>query len=470
LVIAIKAAIGLAVLLGGFRAVSDDDFARVVLSQQWAHAPVLDPTGSSWLPVPFWMTGGAMQLFGTSLTVARVVAFVLGIGAAGLVYAAARMLSANRRAALAGAVLASIFPWSARLGVATVPELFTAALTVFALATLVATQPRYRLLGGAALLVACLSRYEPWPVAAMFCLFTLLALRPSARRYPPSSKKMLLGACVLAAAGPILWLLHNALAHADALHFATRVSDYKRALGGSTSLGEVLAGYPLALLREEPELCLVAAVLALSELRRLLSASRDRWAIAASLLVMLVALTVAALPGGAPTHHSGRALLAIWLMLCLYLGSAMQRVFAEGGWRPRVLVGLVLAALLVGGLILRPWYARLDAFTARGSETSIGAAAGKHMGHRDAALLQVVDYRYLAVRAGSGQPWQLHPDRSIDPRRPKTPSSFANAERLGARLRLTGERWVIAHDSAATQWLGPPVAVSGRWRLWKVRN
>ena len=53
-VIAAKAAVGAAVLIGGFRAVSDDDFARVVLAQQWAAHPTLDPTGTSWLPVPFW--------------------------------------------------------------------------------------------------------------------------------------------------------------------------------------------------------------------------------------------------------------------------------------------------------------------------------------------------------------------------------------------------------------------------------
>src|SRR5262249_9150429 len=61
-------------------------------------------------------------------------------------------------------------PWSAGLGVATVPELFTAALTVLAMAALAPAAGRgeRRILGGAALLAATLSRYEAWPVALMF--------------------------------------------------------------------------------------------------------------------------------------------------------------------------------------------------------------------------------------------------------------------------------------------------------------
>src|SRR5262245_35515505 len=56
-VVGVKAAVGALVLAGGFRAVSDDDFSRVVLAQQWALKPHLDPTGSSWLPFPFWIYG-----------------------------------------------------------------------------------------------------------------------------------------------------------------------------------------------------------------------------------------------------------------------------------------------------------------------------------------------------------------------------------------------------------------------------
>ena len=116
----------------------------------------------------------------------------------------------------------------------------------------------------------------------------------------------------------------------------------------------------------------------------------------------------------------------------------MARVFAFGKGRQWLLAALVAAALLFGGLILRPWYARLDAFTARTNETSIGAAASHHMAAGDGALVQVRDYGFFAVQAGSGRPWTLHPDRSIDPRKQAARSSFESAEMLKVRLQRGG--------------------------------
>ena len=46
-----------------------------------------------------------------------------------------RTLGRQRILVATGAVVAAIFPWSARLGVTTVPELITAALTVLAMAS-----------------------------------------------------------------------------------------------------------------------------------------------------------------------------------------------------------------------------------------------------------------------------------------------------------------------------------------------
>jgi len=58
-------------LLGGFRAISDDDYSRVVLAARFADTPSLDPSGTSWLPLPFWFYGALMALLGDSLGVAR---------------------------------------------------------------------------------------------------------------------------------------------------------------------------------------------------------------------------------------------------------------------------------------------------------------------------------------------------------------------------------------------------------------
>ena len=134
LVLGAKCVAGFAVLASGLNAISDDDFARVVIAQQWAAAPKLDPTATSWLPLPFWLNGALMAALGRSLDVARSLAFAQGLLAALLVYLAARWLLADRHTALAAGVLAAVLPWSARLGIATVPELPTAALCVLGVA------------------------------------------------------------------------------------------------------------------------------------------------------------------------------------------------------------------------------------------------------------------------------------------------------------------------------------------------
>ncbi|MEO8796345.1 MAG: hypothetical protein ABI551_00540, partial [Polyangiaceae bacterium] len=67
LVFVVKLAVSFWVLRLGFSHVSDDDYARAVISEQFAHAPSLDPSGTSWLPFPFWLTGSVMMVFGRSL-------------------------------------------------------------------------------------------------------------------------------------------------------------------------------------------------------------------------------------------------------------------------------------------------------------------------------------------------------------------------------------------------------------------
>lgn len=457
-VVLFKATIGALLLSTGFRAVSDDDYARVVIAQGFAHQPKLDPTGTSWLPFPFWWTGGIMRLVGdSSLNCARAIAFVTGVLSALLVFAAARLLVPDRRGALVGALLASAFPWSARLGVATVPELPTAALSLFAAATLASRSDRIRLAGGAALLAATWSRYEPWSLA---CAFVFAQLFPS-RLSSPTSGRARFGSSVLALVGPLSWMLHNVITHGDALHFLARVAAYKRAVAGDDPLA-VLA-YPLALVREEPELWLVGAVCVFAGGRRL---ATGPWrGPVFSLASMVAALTLAAARGGAPTHHNGRALLVVWLAVAIAVGAALYAMVRRPGARRLVALSATAIVLALGAWILRPWYARLDAMSARSSEEEAGRLTTTVA---DPILLEVRDFGFFAVQAGSGAPWRFVLDRTIDPREPAQGGSFDAPERLRARVRQTGARHVLGYASVGTEWLGLPVAQSKSWRLWRV--
>ncbi|MDP9001867.1 MAG: hypothetical protein M3O46_17340, partial [Myxococcota bacterium] len=128
----LKLVIGLWVLHGGFTHVSDDDFARTVIAEQFAHAPSLDPSGTSWLPLPFWIEGGAMMIAGRSLGVARAIAMLLGGASVVAPYFAMRSAQMQRAPALVATIVAMLLPWNVWLAVATVPEGWAGALVAAA--------------------------------------------------------------------------------------------------------------------------------------------------------------------------------------------------------------------------------------------------------------------------------------------------------------------------------------------------
>jgi len=485
-----KAALSAAVLATGFRAISDDDYARVVIAQGWAHAPGLDPSGTSWLPVPFWTTGTAMLAFGRSLGVARATAFALGVGAVLLCWLAARWLWAERdgddRAALFAGLAAA-----ALLGVATVPELPTAALLVLALASLVAPATaargaveaerlavRRRLLGAACLLLACLSRYEAWPVAlcfAVLCAVDAWPRSPAPRPRRPAGA--LAGAAGLALAGPLAWVLWNGHAHGDFLHFAARVAAYRDALVGEPGPGTLrsLADYLGATARAEPHLvaftaawvALVAlphtraagAVEALGRARRPLLISG----------VLLLSLAWAGGRSGAPTHHAERALLAAMLVVAMVGAVVVLRTFREArrkgtAWVP----ALACAAALVTGVVVMRLFPG-ESLLPRQQEVAIGRAAASAVSAGEKVLLQVDDYGYLAVMAATGRPEDVVPDRSPDPRLQREASAFRDVEALRARAASVGARVVVGKsDAPAAVALGAPVASAGGWAVWRV--
>src|SRR4051812_42914052 len=103
LLCAARAIASLAAYASGFRALSDDDYARISIAQRFAEAPSFDPSHTSWLPAPFWVYGVALRVFGTDLAIARVTAIALSTLATLVVYVAARLLGAGRVGALLGA-------------------------------------------------------------------------------------------------------------------------------------------------------------------------------------------------------------------------------------------------------------------------------------------------------------------------------------------------------------------------------
>ncbi len=372
-----KLAVGAAVLYLGFRHVSDDDYARVVISQQFAHAPRLDPSGTSWLPFPFWLEGTAMMIAGRSLGVARGVALVLGCATTAAFYLAMRAVGVGRIPALAATGGAMMLPWNAWLGAATVPDGWTGALLA---ASIVATgRASTRTWAAVGLLAASLSRYEAWPACAVGAAVCLLA----ARRAGDVRRET--GRAALALAGPALWMAWNAHAHGSPVHFLARVAAFRHAVGAaSVPLSTKLLEYPLAFLHGSPEAVLLGCVGVAGVFDPRL---RARWTVPAVAAAAILAFLVwGDVQDGAPTHHPARTLVATWWIAFGMGADAVQAAAARtsAGRGARTAWGVAAAACgvawgasLPGRWALAPGQGaseRRDAQIARGAALRVEGA------------------------------------------------------------------------------------------------
>jgi hypothetical protein len=439
------------VLRSGFYALSDDDFARVVIAQRFAHSPSLDPSGTSWLPFPFWLTGGFMWVTDRALFIARFVALASNVVGLLLVHRAALLLGATRLGAVLGACLSAVLPTAAKLGVSFQPEALTAGLVVFAAAT-TQVDGRWRLAGGLALVAAPLSRYEAWPAAAAFAGFCLWdALRGRGDRRSAA-------AAGLALVGPLAWLLHGVVRHGDALFFLRRVSAYRRALGEHESPLHALLAYPIAALRAEPELCLLAIGVAVFWLR---GARQSSGHAPRRFAVVLGALCVFLLSGrlldGAPTHHDERTLLPVFWGGAIFVGDALAHAasFVRASARTRA-TAVAVALVLVGtGLLVRRAFPG-DADAPRSDERALGDSARK-MSPGAFLVVDTPDYGYFAVIAAFGSPERAAPLIRHDPRDPAnaalpSPEAVATALRGACPAPSASCAYVVheAHRDAAS--------------------
>jgi hypothetical protein len=422
----------------GLFALSDDDFSRVVIAQRFAADPCIDPSGTSWLPLPFWSMGAVMAVFGSSLSVARVWTEIVAVLSSLLLFGAGRAAGLGTGRALVGAWLATVLPASAVLGSVPVPELPTAALSAFALLALSAERPKYAALASLAVLAASLSRYEAWPIAFVVAGVLVQRRRP--------------WAAAIALAGPALWIVHNRVAHGDFFHFLHRVSAYRAALGHA---GGVF-WYLVDLASSEPVLVATVAMLVVVALRR--RASLRRWTVpAAGAAALLLFLAVGASLGGAPTHHVGRTLLVVWLLAAIAAADLAAAL-------PRDLSAAVI--VLVAGASALGFARELESTIDRRDEVAAGLELGRSMAPGERAVIATEDYGYFAVQAALGRPRDTYVYLSHDPRAGGEGRTLTAAG-LGASLDRSGARWLVAPAAVDVSgllpvWTGDRLAVYRR--------
>ena len=429
----------------GFRAVSDDDFARVVIAQRFAAMPKLDPTGTSWLPLPFWTMGGAMRVLGSSLEIARGLSLFAAAFSGAVVAAIAVAAGMKRSHAIAASVVAATMPWAMQLGIATVPEVPAACCAAAGAIALVGS-PNVRIAGGIAIAASTLSRYDAWPLAVAFAAITLV----DAARARGGDRARMLIAAVLATFGPAAWSLWQLAVYGDAFRYLRLVRSYRQALGQGPSLLVRLIGYPYGVIEEMREALaagILGAICALLVERRKQSLTLDwRRPLCLALLQLLV-LIAGDVRDGAPTHHPERALLGPATIVIFASGDGIL-TYLEGSRRGlRIALAAAMALALYGWIGLRlhrslRWYEAAP----RPRELAAGRALAA-LPKETRVLVDTrdlpggaLDYGYYAALAAFGRPTLADIDRDQDPRKPRGRSSFEGEETLRARVNATGAR------------------------------
>lgn len=260
------------------------------------------------------------------------------------------------------------------------------------------------------MLVACLSRYEPWFVAMPFVTFVLRdSLEPERSR---RDRALLVLAGALSTTGPLAWILWNRAAHGAPFHFLESVAGYHDAVS-SASLPRRLVTYVYAFLRAEPELLALTVVLffgALSaDARRAMRARLSRPALA--LAFAFVALTASMVRGGAPTHHPERALVPALLLVAVAAGWAIREV-SRAPALPKRPIAIALASIAALSWPARRFVLRSEVLADRAAEVDIGERAATRLPPGTRAHVDVVDYGYFAVQAASGRPEDFVPNEA----------------------------------------------------------
>jgi hypothetical protein len=238
--------------------------------------------------------------------------------------------------------------------------------------------------------------------------------------------------------GPAWWIVHNQLAHGDAISFLRRVSSYRAALGPASRGFESL-GYLLGLAVGCPALVLAFAGLVVVAFRRGDRAAIVQrlsrmlpWGVAA--LLLLLFLVVGQLVGGAPTHHPERALLVVWL-LATY--AVADLVAVE---KPPLWLSLAAVALLAADY----HFSLADPGVDRRSEETIGTQLRSLVPKGERVHLATNDYGYFAILAAFGRPSDAVVDRTHDPRVKDEISLLSDRWNAADRLHAENARWLVA--------------------------
>lgn len=403
----------LGLLATGFRRLSNDEAARVLMSLELSAANAFDPW--IWPPLHRILLGLALRLHEDVVWVPALFSVALALGLLVALLALAWRIAPDPRVLLVAALLALVTPYRLLIGSVPLADILMLALVVGGAERVLAW-----LQGGraAALLAGCVLvglgtavRYEAWFVAA--CLGLVIAWRWWRGRGVGFAT--LAGAAVLLSAFPLFWIANDWLAHGS---FATLgvTPEQFQAIAGADAVRESLRLNPLGLplwqeLAWNPATPLGAAMLAL--LARRDTRFRD---FALAFFAALPLMAVVMLATTAVSLAATWRLVGVWSLLVLPFGAlALVRLAEAASARlgvPRVAaLALALVPALALPAIRDTRLARAGMFNWETGTWRHDAEAGRaavaelhHLGGGRVVVDSLANLDFLDVMVGSGAP------------------------------------------------------------------
>jgi len=202
-----------------------DSISRSMIAAGWAEHPtfIWHPASrtSVWLPLPFYLDGGALLIWNNLLLAPRAVSFILALGALPLVFVAARRLFDRDRAYIATACLA-LFTLHIKHGNIASSEslfIFLLLLVMYFHGRLV-ERVRWSIIAGLSLAMTLMvmTRFEMWALPGFLIVMAIILRHPRG----PQEKNRLIWSIIAASILPglfiIAWMYGSYREFGDALY------------------------------------------------------------------------------------------------------------------------------------------------------------------------------------------------------------------------------------------------------------
>ena len=208
------------VFVSGFRSMGPDDFAKILMSQDWARAPFFASPNYVWLPLEFWVLGSSLRIWENPYFVSLLVNSLFSVLALTIFYKLTKLLF-GPTIGLISMSIAIFLPWVVWLSISCPGDSMSLFLGLFGLFWLFkwrqSDEKRHLFLSSLSFLVFTMARQYGWLFSFVLSLY--LVWQMVFKRKGNKNRIRLFLAALVPWLFPIVWFTLNYINYGDIFHF-----------------------------------------------------------------------------------------------------------------------------------------------------------------------------------------------------------------------------------------------------------